>query len=1824
MMDLPTPISVRAFLGACLEAGGAETEDALAAMLPLMRQCLELHDEGGVAPLDGLGALQVLDGRIFFEGTRAEIPRLAKRELKRIERAEDTTLAVASRQERHFDLAEGDEEQVSVEVAQAVPESLERPLYLPGFRAWEHVAGHHDALTDIFSLGMLLASLACHLDLGDPDELERFVACRGNLRLLQPRLHPVLAEVIERMTELAREKRAGDLRSLIAALENYHEQPISEAINLFWGERGPHALEDHRRVVCDTLRNRLFDLSRRNRLIYFRPTAGTVNLTVGSFPLLLDVRNVRPTQLLFWREELRTRVLEGRDLALGSYLRFDDMPFLLRSLDQVRRDAARDEKEFGFSQMRLVVAFLRWHNLKEAEAERIHSPLLLLPVELRRRKGIRDAYELAFPTTELEVNPALRHHLETLYGLHLPESIDLRETSPEIFFERLRAAVETNDPRVRLQCIDQPRIDLIRDHAKKRLERFRRAQPRRGRGRRQFAQLDYSYDREHFQPLGVQLFHRRVKPSAAPLRRLLSDRRDDEPIYVSPPETTSSPAVADADVSKEFYAVREGSGQANPFVWDFDLCALTLANFHYRKMSLVRDYLDFREGAIDAPSFDRLFALAPREAELDSPTIDLSTQHVVVPADPSQLEAIAHAQQGHSLIIQGPPGTGKSQTITNLIADYVARGKRVLFVCEKRAALDVVFNRLNQAGLGLMATVIHDSQADKKAFVEDLAATYEALQKPVARDRLDRQRDRIREQLEAGLNDLEQWSTRQRLPRTPRGTSWLDLQERAFRARSTGIEPPSLSASESELLPSWNDYEPWTEVLESLGQALEANGFGPVLAATPLVLLAETWLDPQDPIAVLMEHLDSISKTLEKLDTLLVGEDLDELEATLEAWDDAASLALDVAPLRERGELELLVPDSAISEEWAVTREQIAAEESVLAERAKANGAWKEKLPPEEARMALEQAEHLEHKAWRFASPAFWKLRGVLHRCYDFKAHQIPPPFSEILRRLRSEQEATEAVETLRREGAARFGVEDLEVRSGELEEWRERLERLTPDLRDWLLGNPGAGVVERLPELRDLIEAVVNAAEGFLADPLGLPLERLREAVDQLRAARSRLLYLLPELEAYREVPGGLRRAFESHPFTPQSFALTLNERFQARLFRESPEQFKFSFHTLLEKEAALRRSTEQWHEANGASLLAGLAERLQQHVRLTYQSRTQLSAEEQDFAKAYHSGRRELENEFKKSTRFKSIRSLVDGDSGLVVRDLKPVWLMSPLSVADTVPLDPDFFDVVIFDEASQILTEEAVPSLVRGRQTIVVGDEMQLPPTQFFASGENEDTLSYDDAGAVVEYDLNADSFLLHASRVLPPTLLGWHYRSRHEALIGFSNAHFYEGRLRTVPDRMVRNRAHSPIVVRGSEAEGCADLLARRISFHLLEDGCYTDRRNFPEAAYIARTLRALLATKTGHTIGIVAFSEAQQTAIEDALDELAGEDANFRLRLENEREREEDGEFVGLFVKNLENVQGDERDIIVISVCYGPDERGKVRMNFGPINKGGGEKRLNVIFSRARHHMAIVSSMRGEAVSNDYNVGANCLKQFLEYAELISQGQDDAADALLRRMGGGERESSEAVGGSAAVRENLAQWLEAEGYVVDRAVGQSALRCDLAVREADDAEYRLGLIIEGVGLHGESLPFDRFVHRPGLLEGFGWRIFPVLVHDWRQRPEAVRRAILGLLRGQSGGDLASVDLLAESPEAVGETTVGASVASESSPDFVQRLEYRGGRSEKFYEVSISGGDVTVRFGRIGKEGQRLLYAEADPSAARRKAEALLAEKRQKGYVAVESN
>jgi superfamily I DNA and/or RNA helicase len=478
----------------------------------------------------------------------------------------------------------------------------------------------------------------------------------------------------------------------------------------------------------------------------------------------------------------------------------------------------------------------------------------------------------------------------------------------------------------------------------------------------------------------------------------------------------------------------------------------------------------------------------------------------------------------------------------------------------------------------------------------------------------------------------------------------------------------------------------------------------------------------------------------------------------------------------------------------------------------------------------------------------------------------------------------------------------------------------------------------------------------------------------------------------------------------------------------------------------------------------------------------------------------------------RHQSIREVCSGDSGRVVRDMKPVWLMSPLSVSDTLPLEAGLFDVVIFDEARRIPVEEAVPALVRAPQVIVVGDEMQLPPTRFFTAaredGEDEEN------GERIAVMLDTDSLLNQAACHLPATLLAWHYRCSSESLIGYSNAAFYAGQLHTVPEPRLPAPGLGEIHVEAGSGDAAAHadaLLARPISVHQVAGAVHAQRRNEAEARHIAALVRELLARETGQSLGIVAFSPAQQGEIEAALAALAAQDPAFAARLEAESQREHDDQFVGLIVKNLENVQGDERDIVIVSLCHGPSPDGRMRMNFGPITQRGGEKLLNVIFSRARQHMAVVTSIRHEAITQEGNEGVAALKHFLRYAEHLSRGEPEAAQRVLHRLNpAGRRSLAHEPAARDVVRRQLAQALRERGHAVDECVGQSRFRCDLAVRAAGGGpggeHYALGILLDAAGAEGEV--FERYVARPRILAGFGWRCVQVPGRDWVEDPGRV--------------------------------------------------------------------------------------------------------------------
>ncbi|MDB6034231.1 MAG: helicase, partial [Verrucomicrobiales bacterium] len=912
---------------------------------------------------------------------------------------------------------------------------------------------------------------------------------------------------------------------------------------------------------------------------------------------------------------------------------------------------------------------------------------------------------------------------------------------------------------------------------------------------------------------------------------------------------------------------------------------------------------------------------------------------------------------------------------------------------------------------------------------------------------------------------------------------------------------------------------------------------------------------------------------------------------------------------------------------------------------------WREPLSPEDTQNALVQARGFESSFLRFLQPAYWRLRKTLQVRYDFSKHAVAPSWVKILEDLAAEHQAFAAWQEARAVAQREWHTEDLARFKELVTDLRSAPEMAHPSIRALtkiLLTAPDAtDLVENLATIHGNFSQLTETLSFLLAEHQTFNLPKIAETLDGLRKQHSVLPDLLPILGEMIDLPEVFARALRHVELALHDFEQAIGHKSLNQVYRQDRLLSRFEGRTLTQRMNRLEKHYKEWLGLNARCIRARVRQKFLEHVNVSGLPASQLQPEQKEFKKSYSAGRRELEHEFGKTMRYKSIRDLAAGNSGQVIQDLKPIWLMSPLSVSDTLPLDPDLFEVVIFDEASQIPSEEAIPALYRSHQVIVVGDEMQLPPTAFFSSSRSveDDTVVVEEEGERIEVDLDSDSFLTQSAKNLPSTLLAWHYRSRYEALISFSNAAFYSGNLFTIPDRQRALAERTELQVSAVEQgdQNADDLLERSISFHLLERGVYSDRRNASEAAYIARLVRALLQKETKLSIGIVAFSEAQQTEIEEALARLGEEDSDFAGRLESEYTREENDQFCGLFVKNLENVQGDERDIIILSICYGPDAGGRMLMNFGPINQRGGEKRLNVIFSRARHHMAVVSSIRHNAITNEYNDGANSLKNFLQYAEAVSRGDEKAARRVLENLNPLTRKSLAPETQKDAVIEKLAEALRGRGYAVDLHVGQSKFRCDLAVRATTDGLYQLGVLVDTDAHYNNPNLLDRYLMQPSILRAFGWKVAIVLTKDWYHNPEDVLNRLERMLKGAAHAEdekveLEEVPLDAAQERAIQSSSVvlptKASAAKQplelwnteapkpaAAPSATNRryFELVEGGTSKFWEATLSGNNLTVRFGRIGSNGQSQAKTFADDPTAQREVSKLIAEKVKKGYV-----
>ena len=1720
------------FLHERIATGGFTTEDALASFLPLLRQVVQAHQQGLAAPLEGIGQLRVEGTQIWFEEGGRVKPRTNSSQVSALLKPRSRGVEIVGEARVTDEVADGEATFVDLLIGERGRE-IDRPVYLTGYVSWEHEVGHHDPLTDVFSLGMILASLGCELDFRTREDLAAFAGQRTNLFALNARLHPVLARAIVTMTELDRHKRPQDLTAVLSNLENYRDQSVDLASDLArsgaFEQADPKSRQE---MILATLQQRLFEISRRNRMLHFRTTMQTVNLTLASVPLAFAAESIRPEEILTWNREFQSRLADGEAISLNRHLRFEEALYLPGTLDRIIGEARREQAEFGFNQLRLVACFLRWSNLKTKPAERFDSPLVLVPVRLTKKKGVRDSWLLEATESEAEINPVLRHYLKQLYDLDLPERLDLTSSTLDEFHAYLAAKIRASEPAVEVEKIDRPRIKIMHALARRRLDQYWRRVRLSGRGVRSFGDIDYSYEPENFHPLGLQLFLARIKPPTTDLATIVEDQPRGRSFIIPPVEQPAGEPEIGVETEpvvekqKKLYSLVEDEG-ANPYLWEFDLCSVTLGSFRYRKLSLVRDYQALLEERLQSPVCEAIFSREPRPVAVQQAAmLPLTSRFDVVPCDPTQGSAIARARGGESYIIQGPPGTGKSQTITNLIADFLGQGKRVLFVCEKRAAIDVVYHRLHSTGLARLCCLIHDSQLDKREFILDLKQAYDEMLEAAPSRKVDprERRKRVLEEIDRELAPLQRFDDSLCAAPAAAGMPIHRLLKLAAKLREQRV---TLPLADIERVPLYALWQANTEPIGRFSAALRQVQPDGVFVNHPLRLCSPQLVHEERPLERVTRGLKQAAASLAQIEKLLAACRPAAAAETIASAAAVCDYADQVGALARQNVMTLFETNSSVSKRLNAVRKKHRAAVAKLEEARLAAAGWKQPLAPPDATLALEQARDFDKSWFKFLSPSWWRLRRVVHSSYDFRIHKVRPSSSRVIGWLCELHAAQADVEKIESEARDEFGFEGALIAFvetvGDLRSASENWPAVVQELHQQCLTAPDAGrLIGPLAGLKPALEQLAAELAGVLETYEQLTFAELKGDFDTMGRHLDRLPDFLFCLGALEKLPPEFARALRTLPLNLAQLEAASADRTLEQIFRADPELDRFDGRVRQQHVERLDQAIGRWREINAAAVCESVRGTFQEHVRIASLPAGQLQPDQKEFKKLYQRGRRELEHEFGKSTRYRSIRDLASDETGLVIRDLKPVWLMSPLSVSDTLPLDTAQFDVVIFDEASQITLEEAIPTVFRGVQTIVVGDQMQLPPTNFFSAkrSDDDDPLQIEEQpGQIVEYDLSSDSLLEHASRNLSSTMLGWHYRSRSESLISFSNAAFYQGRLLTVPEESLARADRAAIVAMTTDAgrPNAARLLDRPVSFHFLENGIYRARKNSSEAEYIAELVRALLLGRSGRSIGIIAFSEAQQAEIDGALARLARDDRDFRELYEAELEREENDQFMGLLVKNLENIQGDERDVVILSICYGYDANRKMLMNFGPINQSGGERRLNVAFSRARHHMAVVSSIRHHDITNDYNDGANSLKNYLKYAEAMSAGDFAAARRVLTGYSAATSATDDMPADEGdAVVDQLAAALEERGWKVDRQVGQSSLRCDLAVSRDGDEAYRLGILVDTEAYYRQPDVLEKNLMRPRLLEDFGWKIAHVLSKDWYRQSEMVMETLLALL------------------------------------------------------------------------------------------------------------
>lgn len=1134
------------------------------------------------------------------------------------------------------------------------------------------------------------------------------------------------------------------------------------------------------------------------------------------------------------------------------------------------------------------------------------------------------------------------------------------------------------------------------------------------------------------------------------------------------------PDVEDLDVYKYFEEIAKIIESKER--WSISKDSIELGFFSFGKFMIYNDLDNSKwpehKKPINNEILIQLFETGFKDESLtrsdDNIFIDIHTNadelFQVVDADSSQILAILAANEGKHLIIQGPPGTGKSQTITNIIANAIGSGKKVLFVAEKMAALKVVKRRLDSLNIGDSCLELHSHKANKKDLHAELKRVIE-LGKP---------------NIELSEHKLVQLSN-----------SRNELNEYCFQVnkliKKSGLTPQMIYGKILKLkdeinleeLPKINivDIDNWSksnfEDAVSFAERIEGK-------------LKEIGIPNQNPFwgseLTLILFTEENQIKLELKNTLSIIDNLTEYvkQIQIQLIIDFNILNLSPIELIEFIETFTLKPNlSDVNINSEAFSSNIDTLNNCIQIGLKINS------------LKTKYNQQVSNEIWGIQSTNQIKNELINNgkKWYKF----LLPSFNKKLKYIKSHISSQE-LKSINKIIYLLNDIQEFQSLEYELKKCEQLLLNAFNNNYDGINTN-----WQNIIEITKFINNVILKTKlGIYPKTILNKLDNITFRKDILDPLKDKfVIYNNTQTELFNKLKINIelnkRLNFNKTPIIDQKNLLqNWQNNFQELNNIISWNALKQTAHT--QQIGYLTDISEKWD--NSKFNLKQLVKYTWYEYLLEYSfKQSQLlinfeSTNHDEISKKFkeldllkfnynkalvslkhwenipknNAGGQVniLKTEFNKKSRHKPIRKLIS-EAGLAIQAIKPVFMMSPLSIANFIPPDSIDFDIVIFDEASQVKPVDALGAILRSKQVIVVGDSKQLPPTSFFDSLSRE-----------IDEDVNITSDIesilgMFDSKGVAPKMLRWHYRSKHESLITFSNYEFYDNKLVIFPSPTKKDNVG--------------------LKFNYLANTYYdrgNTRTNQLEAEIVADAVMNHAKNNSHLTLGVAAFSVAQRQAIIDAVE----------IRRKNNPELEDffrshvDEPF---FIKNLENVQGDERDVIFISIGYGKTKDGYLSMSFGPLNNDGGEKRLNVLITRAKLKCEVFTNIKSSDIdlNRTNSLGIISLKRFLHYAEYgildipIVTGKE--ADSPFEEM--------------------VANALRKYGYIVKHQIGSNGFFIDLAIEDKNNpGNYILGIECDGASYHSSRSARDRDRLRQQVLEGIGWRLHRIWSTDWFKNPD----------------------------------------------------------------------------------------------------------------------